>query len=563
MSFRPENFFSNLNGVSFGTASQTRVTASVAAGGAQTHTAGTTNTAAGLSFSDANGVSFGLAGQTITASVAAGAAQTHTAGTTNTAAGLSFANGGGVSFGLDGQTITATVAAQSVQPGIQSISAGTTRATTGEVIWSNANGISFGLDAGTVTATYYRPVVSNALQDVGTATNAGTNTSRFAADDHVHRGVIGVVPNATASTFYGFVNLSAGNLMSLASGGVSTAGSLQVINLLSSSAIAQPVSSASAAGALVSRYALADHAHAGLNSVSVVGNTAGATTAGAGSLVLAGGPNVTLSCGTAAGGMTVSVSAAAAGAGAAPVVSRFPLPWGNVGWATSAPVYSGGTGATGGSTQATLSGVVHPFPLPFDLQVSRIHAISSVSATVAGTGSYTHGYCLGLYTLNANTLSLAHSWKFVHEMSQNSVTARTHRFYWGTNSTSNSSQLSGNSSASFSGQRAFPLANVATTIGASNYYLGEIFFHRSSSVNLYSVLNLAYASGSQTTGASYLGESSTTNRYGWCGVFSTTTNGTDQFRFLVMPASIHTSALTGNSTSQWRVPYFEAWRSTT
>lgn len=32
-------------------------------------------------------------------------------------------------------------------------------------------------------------VVSNAIQSVGSATNSGTNTSRFAADDHVHAGV--------------------------------------------------------------------------------------------------------------------------------------------------------------------------------------------------------------------------------------------------------------------------------------------------------------------------------------------------------------------------------------
>jgi hypothetical protein len=67
----------------------------------------------------------------------------------------------------------------------------------------------------------------------------------------------------------------------------------------------------------VTRYAPEDHRHEGLFKISVVGNTAGGnTTAGGGSLVLAGGPNITLSGATAAGGMTLSISAAAPGGGA-------------------------------------------------------------------------------------------------------------------------------------------------------------------------------------------------------------------------------------------------------
>lgn len=109
------------------------------------------------------------------------------------------------------------------------------------------------------------------------------------------------------------LSISAGNLISISN----HASTIDVINVLSSSAIAQPVSSASAAGTLSSRFALADHAHAGVFSagVSNVGNTSGNTTVVPGQLILAGGNNVTLSVGTAAGNlMTVTISAGAAAA---------------------------------------------------------------------------------------------------------------------------------------------------------------------------------------------------------------------------------------------------------
>ena len=69
----------------------------------------------------------------------------------------------------------------------------------------------------------------------------------------------------------------------------------------------ESVASANSVGT-VTRYAAEDHRHAGLYRISVGGNTAGTTSAGAGSLMLAGGANMTLSGATAAGGMTLSIS---------------------------------------------------------------------------------------------------------------------------------------------------------------------------------------------------------------------------------------------------------------
>jgi hypothetical protein len=152
--------------------------------------------------------------------------------------------------------------------------------------------------------------------DVTTATNAGALASRFALADHAHRGVRAYVAQGIASTFFGDQVLSAGSLIALSTGGNTTAGSIAIHNLLSSSNIAQPVSSVTSAGTLSSRFALADHAHAGLWQVSIAGNTVGASTSGAGSICLAGGNNVTLSCATAGGGETISVVAPSPGAAA-------------------------------------------------------------------------------------------------------------------------------------------------------------------------------------------------------------------------------------------------------
>ena len=77
--------------------------------------AGTTsNNLSNVVFSNLNGVSFGLAGSTITASVgAAGGGLTNiniSAGTTsNNLSALTFANSNGVSFGLNGSVVTGTV----------------------------------------------------------------------------------------------------------------------------------------------------------------------------------------------------------------------------------------------------------------------------------------------------------------------------------------------------------------------------------------------------------------------------------------------------------------------
>lgn len=139
-------------------------------------------------FADSNGITWGLSSNTLTASFSGGTGGGGTgpsiaAGTqTATSGTVLFANSNNVTFGMSGSSrVTASYAAQVFGSGssesFSSLSFGT------------GNGFTFGLSSGTITGSYTRPVVSNAIQSVGSATGSGTNTSRFAADDHVHAGV--------------------------------------------------------------------------------------------------------------------------------------------------------------------------------------------------------------------------------------------------------------------------------------------------------------------------------------------------------------------------------------
>lgn len=418
-----------------------------AAGNTGTISAGTTNATLGeVIFSDSNNVSFGLDGQTITATVASSLTNIRvSAGTTsNLLSAVTFSNSNGISFGLNASTITAShnaITSQSNQTlglyavgntvgesssttrdartisyrgqGIASvgfsdssvlvsvpagsISAGTTRATLGEVVLSNSNGISFGVNGQTVTASYTVPVVSNAIQAVGSATGSGTNTSRFAADDHVHEGVysagVSNVGNTAGNTGVrpGRWVFAGSNVLTLSQ--ETAANSLQTIHIQgpAQATTVSRVDSVNTVGTRTSRFALEDHQHAGIYQISVAGNTAGNTSAGAGSLVLAGGPNVTLSGSTAGGGMTLSVSAPAGGGGGGGVVYSAWNP------------FRGRVVVIQSISQGRMS--VQPVNLP-DVSFDRVIFPCHFSGAAGSTGTMTVRVFMGIYTNTSNSFSL-------------------------------------------------------------------------------------------------------------------------------------------------------------
>lgn len=103
-------------------------------------------------FSNSNGVSFGINGQTLTGSIATSLTNINvSAGTTSgNLSAVTFSNSNGISFGLSASTITASVATSLTNI---NISAGATSGNLSAVTFSNSNGVSFGLSASTVTAS--------------------------------------------------------------------------------------------------------------------------------------------------------------------------------------------------------------------------------------------------------------------------------------------------------------------------------------------------------------------------------------------------------------------------
>jgi hypothetical protein len=142
--------FSNSNGISFGLNNST-ITGSYAFN----LSAGTTsNNFSAITFGNTNGISFGLDGSTVTASVSSGLSNINvSAGTTsNNLSAVTFSNSNNVSFGLNGSVITASANAVSSQGSIN-FSAGTTSNNLSAITFANSNGVSFGLNGSTMTGS--------------------------------------------------------------------------------------------------------------------------------------------------------------------------------------------------------------------------------------------------------------------------------------------------------------------------------------------------------------------------------------------------------------------------
>lgn len=488
--------FSNANGVSFGL-SDSSITASIAAGGAPgSISAGTTRFALGEAvFSNSNGISFGLDGATVTAQhnaltsqsnqnvtagnggfafqtlsfsnagnvsfgTSAGSAITATvtvastqgsinlsAGTTsNLASAFTFNNANGVSFGLNASTITASVATSLTNI---RLSAGTTSNLASAFTFADSNGLSFGLNAGTITGTYYRPVVSNAIQSVGSATGSGTNTSRFAADDHVHAGVFSMGVSTGGNTAgdtrvdVGRFVFAGGNNITLSQ--ATAAGGLNTITI-----------SAGAGGGAFT------------GGMSNIGNTAGTTGTVSQRMLVVGGPNITVSQSIDGHSATLSISGNAPGAAAennwinllgANTAGNTTASGSTIGWSginitlsgtngsavnISAPATSSLVGTSGlsvstnGSTMSvqpiplseyapydptamvTASNLgqnslyFYPFDLPWPVNAYRMNFFLSVGSTLSAsnnTGSGGQTLSAALYTLDAgNTTQISRLW---------------------------------------------------------------------------------------------------------------------------------------------------------
>lgn len=286
---------------------------------AGTLSAGTTKATLGeVVFSNSNGVSFGINGQTITASVAAGGGGNTgsiSAGTTEATLGqVVFSNSNGMSFGVNGQTITGSYTVPSIAGLLSNInvSAGTTSNNLSAVTFNNGNGVSFGLNGSVVTAS-----VATSLTAVNIS--AGTTSNNLSAltfnnGNGVSFGLNGSVVTGSIATSLTAMNISAGttsnNLSAVTfanSNNISFGLNGSVVTATVTWPIATQVYDVGSVGSTgtVTRYAPEDHRHAGIvrNGVSNVGNTLGNTGASHGQFIFAASGNATASMSTGAGGI--------------------------------------------------------------------------------------------------------------------------------------------------------------------------------------------------------------------------------------------------------------------
>lgn len=184
--------------------------------------AGTTLASSGtVVFSNSNGLSFGLSGNTVTGSYTVpstagllSAVNVSAGATSNNLSALTFSNSNGVSFGLNGSTVTASVAAQSVQPAITGAADNAHTQTTGVLSFANSNGVTFGLSSGAQTGTLTASVAAQSVQTQNCVdvTLAGNSTSAGAGYALVSSGTLTLAGgnNVTLSQNGNAVTISAG-----------------------------------------------------------------------------------------------------------------------------------------------------------------------------------------------------------------------------------------------------------------------------------------------------------------------------------------------------------------
>jgi hypothetical protein len=406
-------------------------------------------------------VSTDAGGQSITISGAnAGGAQTGISGiaaggATATSGTVVWSNSNGVSFGLNGQTVTASH--DGLTAAVRSISAGTTRATGAEVVWADGNGIAFGANGNTITASYTVPTVpaqisagistgGNTVGDTGVvtgrlvlaggnnitlsgSTNGGSMTvtvSAFAQTtqtQNLHNLTLtGNTAGVMAQVSSGTLTLAGGNNITLSQNGnavtisaaaipaetpfgvsagtqsVST-GTLVFSNsngitfgMSGSSRITashtapvvsnaiQAVGSVTSSGTATSQFAAHDHVHAGIGALAAgsnTGNTAGNTASQAGTWVIAGSNNITISGSTGAGGVHTAWVSGPTGGGA------FSAGLSNIGNTSGNTTIVGDRLVLAGGNNITLSGSTNA---------------GSMTVTISGAAGGGAGFTAGVST---------------------------------------------------------------------------------------------------------------------------------------------------------------------
>jgi hypothetical protein len=366
-------------------------------------------------FSNANGFSFvngggSIAGSYTVPSVAGLISNINvSAGTTSgNLSALTFSNSNGVSFGLNNGTITASVNAAGGGLTNINVSAGTTSNNLSAFTFANSNGVSFGLDASTFTASHNGLTTARASND-----GVGLNTAQTNVTWTVNSSGISLNAGGYAGT--GFTSTTTGGTAIVAT--QNTAGlSMNVPNFLTTAALSNHshgnpqlnltnlsgTTASNSAGFTLSLSAAAPGAAAESNAFNLLGaNTAGNTTA-TGSTIGLSGINITLSgtnasqivvSGPAQSNLTVAGNLSLSTAGSTMTISQLPF-----------NVY-----AVSNTTQST-SGTIDARSLSFHGAGGVSVGVSNGSVVVSGaTGGGAGGAAISAGTQSGNTGTIVFS----------------------------------------------------------------------------------------------------------------------------------------------------------
>lgn len=457
-------------------------------------------------FSNSNGVSFGINGQTVTGSVAAQTNQTvglfgignttQNSSTTLDARTLSFNGLGAATVGFSNGSIQFSVPVQTAQTqsNVQGISAGTQVGRTGDIIFSNSNGISFGMNgSNTITASYTVPTqtnqtvglyaVSNTTQNSSTTLDARTISFQgagIASVGYSNGSVIVSVPSAAPAPVNFSAGTTSGNL-----GSVVFADGNGVTFGLNGSTITASAAGGGGGGTL-SLFALGNttqNSSSSLDARSVSFNALGAMTMGYsnGSIQVSAPPTSSLS---ATGAVSISTNGSTISIGVSNLGTMYdyePFPY----MSTGSTNFSGNTGSSGGAS-------FFPFALPGYVAAQHINVVQSMTFVTLGnsSGRQTMTQAWGLYTrgtgTNSSTIGTITSGSFSIGITGNNSSytinqpTTSNATGYGTNTTSSAGV---NISSGYTGFKLIQL-QINSTLSPGNYWLALFNAISTSSINV-------------------------------------------------------------------------------
>lgn len=389
-----------------------------------------------------------------------------------------FSNANGVTFGINGQTITASAAGV----GGVAVSVSNSSYSSGTLTFQNANGVSFGSSgANGISASYTVPVTAGLISGLNVSGGAGNSQSKVSGITFSNSNglTFGVSTGASVVTVTGSytVPVTAGLISALAvSGGAGNSNTVTGMTFQNSNGLTFGVSTGASAASITASYTVPTQTNQTVGLYGV-GNTTqnSSTTLDARTVSFDGLGAMTVGFSNGSVQLSVPVTSSLSGTGLVSVAvnaSTISIGAQLVQLSFFQPIPSLNTTVT----QNGLGSVqVYPAPGAFPFTATRADIFASVSLSTIALSSDAEALSLyvGLYSLNGSTLSLASS--------------GSQSYQW-TNS-------SNNSAASISGMRRFSAPINVNYTGGYDLFVGVMTNTTFTNTNAASLSNVVVPLG--------------------------------------------------------------------